>query len=771
MLLSGHLLRGEIATSAIVMANRWAGHRRRILLFYIVAAALIASPSAWAQSPQGPGVAQLEANQQRKVGPIYYADGNVEIRYRGTRLQADHAEYNSATDDVTLTGHVQFDYLTEHLKAGRAQYNLRTDKGHFEDVSGSLQIQRQPNPQLLLTPNPLSFVAASVDRLNEGTYHIHRAKLTVCDPAHPTWTFGAREATLHVDKSVALLYTNFRLFRIPLIYLPYADVPNEKSRQSGFLMPELSKSSINGTVLGDAYYWAPTNWTDTTLGAQYLSLRGWEEHAVLRMKPSENTTISANYFGVNDRLGEGGHSINVQLNSQLSGQWHAAANFNQLTSLTFQEVFSPTFNEAVNSEVITTAFASGHFGGFNLSFDAHNYKDFLNAQPETSIDLRTTPEVRFGSMDQAPWKRWPLYFAFDAFTDAVHRSDPGATEPNGIVVPPVDTPQFVSRSEFAPRVTIPLHWDGWLGVTPSYTFRTTLYSAQDINGAIANTPLWRNAGEFSLDLRPPAFERIFNGAHTKWKHTIEPAIVYNYVTGVNDFTRLIRVDQDDTISDTNEVQYSITQRLFRKTGSGASEEFASWTLLEKYYFDPTFGGALVPGERNVLAPLDSVTPFAFADQTRRLSPLVSDMKITPGGRYDAEFRIDYDPQRMRITTTETLIKMHPYGNFVISVADYGIDATPVLQPFTSQIRTLFGYGEMNKKGWNASAGFSYDLHEGVPQNATAQGGYNGSCCGFAVGYQRLALGNIRTENQFRFSLIIANIGSFGNLMRRPESVF
>ena len=111
-----------------------------------------------------------------------------------------------------------------------------------------------------------------------------------------------------------------------------------------------------------------------------------------------------------------------------------AADFNQLTSLTFQEVFSPTFSEAVNSEVNTTAFATNNFDGFSFSVDAHNYKDYLTALPETSIDLRTTPEVRFDSVDRAPWKNWPVYVGFDAFSDAVHRSDPGETEPDGTVV-------------------------------------------------------------------------------------------------------------------------------------------------------------------------------------------------------------------------------------------------------------------------------------------------------------------------------------------------
>ena len=51
-----------------------------------------------------------------------------------------------------------------------------------------------------------------------------------------------------------------------------------------------------------------------------------------------------------------------------------------------------------------------------------------------------------------------------------------------------------------------------------------------MNGTIVDTPVWRETGEFSVDLRPAALERVWQGAHSKWKHTIEPDIVYNYVT-------------------------------------------------------------------------------------------------------------------------------------------------------------------------------------------------------------------------------------------------
>ena len=47
--------------------------------------------------------------------------------------------------------------------------------------------------------------------------------------------------------------------------------------------------------------------------------------------------------------------------------------------------------------------------------------------------------------------------------------------------------------------------------------------------------------------------------------------------------------------------------------------------------------------------------------------------------------------------------------------------------------------------------------------------YNGNCCGLALEYRRIALGQVRTDNQFRVAFI-ANIGTFGNLPRQ-EKIF
>jgi LPS-assembly protein len=758
-------------------------------------------------SSSGQASVRLEAEQQRKEGDVYFADGKVEIQYRNLRLRADHVQYNTKTYMAAARGHVLFDADTQHLTADSAEFNVQSGAGLFEHVRGEVTMEHQPNSTILVSPNPLVFEAQEVRRLDERTYWIEHAWLTVCEPDRPSWRFLTSHATLQVNRTVALLNANFRLFRLPLFYFPYASLPaGRRLRQSGFLIPEFADTSVKGIVIGEAYYWAPRDWTDLTVGGAYLSLRGWQQNGEFRAKPWENVSIAGKYFGVIDRgipapllnaqgnpvldasgnpettlENQGGHTMQYNLLAQLHDGWRAVADLNQLSSLTFQLVFAPTFGEAVNSEVRNAGFMTNNFRGFSIDFGATSYKNFVNAQPQVVEDVRSAPEARFLSVDQAPWKSLPIYFGGDAFAGAVHRNDENlvTNSTTGVetVVPGIITSAFVERSEVAPRVVLPLRWGPWLGVTTSYTVRTTSYGAQLVGGVLVDTPLRRTTGELNIDLRPPTLERVWETPSGKWKHTIEPRIEYNYVEGVGQFDRFILFDEDETLTNTNDFVYSITQRLFHRAGDGQAKDLVTWKIAQAYYFDSTFGGALVPGTRNVFQALDSITAFAFADEPRHFSPINSDLVISPGGKYDAEVRLDYDPVRHRITTAETLLKIRPTENFDFTVAQFSVDNTavlppfnPVLQPPANQIRAQVGYSASNRRGWSAGGGFGYDIKQDALQNQFVEVSYNGSCCGISLEYRRLSLGVIRAENQFRVSLNIANIGTFGNL-RRPDKLF
>jgi LPS-assembly protein len=778
--------------------------RRFLSLTVLLGTALSISPlfgAAQQIRPPFPAkgqVAELEAKTQTRQGDVTTADGDVDIRYGDTRLRAEHVEYNDKTNEAVATGHVQLDYNGEHLEATEAHYNVSTGHGLFQNVHGTFKVVRQPNEQVLLTDNPLYFQARTVERFAGDLYFVQRAWITICDPEHPKWQFYAPEARIRLDKTVALVNANFRLFRVPLVWLPYATAPaGAKVRQSGLLIPDIGQSSRKGFIFGDAFYLAPLSWMDTTFGAQFMSRRGVLERGSFRAKPFENTSIEYTYFGVDDRgllnpdgtrSPQGGEQQRLELQSLLPHGWRFVTDYNQLSSLTFRLAFADTFGDAINSEVRSAMFLTNNFRGFSLNFAGLNDKSFLTlpvaatattpAIPATSVTLRNAPEVRLGSVEQSPWQKLPIYFGFDTFAGVVDRSDPN-----------INTPDFVDRYEFAPRVTAPVHLGAWLGVTTSAAFRATRYGdSLDNTGKVSIASITRHTGEFRVELRPPSFERFFESAakndkpRRRYKHTIEPEITYRYVTGVNNFAQFIRFDSDATLTDTSEVEYGFTQRLYRKDGDDQPQEVISWRIVQKHYFDPTFGGAIVSGQRNVFQALDSISPFAFAFGPRNWSPILSDFKIAPGGPYDLEQILQYDPQNQRLVTIGTLIKAKPYREFFTTIAYFRLNdnpslsdiasmppgQTPFQQPLSNQIRALAGYGSENRKGFNFTGGVGYDFTNKTLQNQIVQATYNGSCCGLSLEYRRINLANVRTENQFRVAFIIANIGTFGNLRHRDK---
>ncbi len=748
-----------------------------------------------AQSGTNPE-ATLEAKQQRQVGRIYYADGDVDVRYQNTRLRADHVEYNEDTQVVIARGHVQLDYETQHVEADDARYEVNTGRGTFHHVRATFAVQRRPPVQqrevnamqrqpaqtLLLSPNPIYFEAEEAERVDQDTYRVHKAWMTVCDPNQPTWKFYAPTATVYMRTSVHLENGNFRLFSVPVLYLPYATFPAEKQRASGFLLPDFGESSSKGYIMGDALYWAPTDWSDFTLGANYFSRRGWGQRASLRLRPWENARLDVTYDGVEDRglresdgtlVNQGGHEARLLFTALLPNGWRAVADLDNLSSLTYRLAWSETYVQAVNSEVRNQAFLTNNFRGFSLNIAAVSYQNYVSASPDTYVSLRAAPEVRFSSVDQAPWQRLPFYFSFDTFSDAAHRSD---------TVTGFHTPNFVERSEFAPTVTMPFHWGPWLGVTPTFTMRSTYYGGQIQNGSFVNVGFWRETEELSVDIRPPTIERVWTSSDsgTKWKHVIEPDLQYSLVNGVSDFERFVRFDEDETLTDTDQIEYGITQRLYRKKKDGSAEEVVSWRLAQIHFFEPDFGGALIAGQRNVFQATDELTPFAFLDEPRHFSPIVSDLRVEPGKHWDTQFIVNFDPKRGQLTAIGTLLKLKPYKQSFLTLSQFSAVNLPtpvadnppnfVFTPRSNQIRALIGWGDLTRPGFNTTIGASYDITQHQFQNQVAEVIYNGSCCGIGVGYRKFSFGNIRNENQYLWVFRIANLGSLGTLLR-PEKIF
>jgi len=365
------------------------------------------------------------------------------------------------------------------------------------------------------------------------------------------------------------------------------------------------------------------------------------------------------------------------------------------------------------------------------------------------------------------FKGVPLWVSFDSVAGLVRRNQPL-----------FQTRQFVERFDVAPRLMTALRWKEFT-LLPYVGVRETHYGSTfqrrpsvelgtlDITGQ----GLTRHAQEYGAELMLPALEKVMDAPKwlggEKMKHVIEARGGYRRVRGIDNFDRFIRFDEMELLSNTEEVDYSLSNRVYVKQ-NGVVRELLSWQLWQKRYLDPTFGGALVPGVRNTLLTQTAMTGFAFLDGARTYSPVVSSLQLNPTRLLGVEWRSDYDTERRRVINS-TLQANVRTSAFFISAGHNHVRSDPVLSPSSNQFIGLVGVGRSDLRGWSAGYSAVYDFRVAKLTYMTTQISYNSDCCGVSFQYRRFDVG-IRQDFQWRAALAISNIGSFGTL-KRQERLF
>ncbi len=493
----------------------------------------------------------------------------------------------------------------------------------------------------------------------------------------------------------------------------------------------------------------------------------------------------------------------------------------------FRLIFNDVFTQAVNSEVKSKAFLSDTNRGFFYNASTQRYQNFESTDPGDVVTILHAPSFDSSSVDREIGHS-NFYWTYDAAIEGLSRKECLADSTNPATpgcVERFSTAPLVGRFDVNPSLSLPLLFHGW-SLRPEIAVRDTLYT-QRLSAANSDSAedatINREALEGSFELRPPSVQRIFDRQvlGRKWKHVVEPSVTYRYVTGVSNFADIVRFDERDILSNTNEVEYGVINRLYAKRTSSQAEdcgppgmpsliigrpgpasrvpwqrqiqpqdtpclaappvrEIVTWELAQKYFLDPTFGGALVPGQRNVFTTTADFTGIAFLTAARRLSPLISRLRIQPTIRAEAEWDMDYDFKNSRINASTVFVN-YRIGLFTIGGGDAYLQAPtsssgPTTSPQTfNQYRLLFGYGHSNKQGLSLGTNLGFDANLGSLQYSAVQTSYNWDCCGVSLEYRRFALGSSeanfsRNENQFRFTFALANVGAFGNL-RRQEKLF
>lgn len=752
----------------------------------------------------------IEATKQGKTGDVYTLDGDILILYKTYRIRADHAVYNTATSIVEARGHVTVDGgpSDEHLVSDHGTMNLDTHTAHFYDVTGTLGVRSVTHDRFVFTaPNPFALTGREVLELGPGRYQVLQGTMTSCRLPDPDWRMLAK--SILIDNNVARARNStFTLFHVPLFFLPYVSHPIQQNhRQSGLLLPVIGDDTTKGVIVGDAAYLVLGRSADATIGSEYFSACGFapfgqarvrgfgEDFASFRFRSLLEPSTEKSCNGQPGTNNQGGVDIFFDGRRIIDDHTRAVADVEFLSSYVYRQAFEENYTAAINSEVKSSIYITRETNGLSASGIFERYQNFRSDVSGDEIRVLHTPELHLDALDR-PIPHLPLLWGGEATASALSRSEPG-----------FQTSRLLPRLDLYPHLALPLSADGW-HLRAQAGVRNTFYGKSQEPGQPGNVPaaelgqsLNRKAFIGDVTLHPPTMERDFMAPFaarffhtTAFRHTIEPELSYHYVTGVNHFADTLRFDTTDVLTDTNELEYGLTQRLFlrhlhpqpckgdealgpNKTCGERTVDWLTWTVAQRYYFNPSFGGAVVPGQRNVFTSTLDLTGVAFLTSNRSSSPVISRLRLRTTSATDLEWDVDYDVHSGRMQASN-LFASYRRDRYFFSVGDSRlvnvipqVSALPnAPNPNTTSTESTFNqlhlaaiYGSPTKHGFSAGGNIGYDFIQTQTQYLGAQGGYNRDCCGLSVEVRRYSLGAVRDDTQYLFSFTLAGVGSAGSL--------
>ncbi|CAN5529472.1 hypothetical protein BH10ACI3_BH10ACI3_03700 [soil metagenome] len=758
--------------------------------------------------------------------------GNVDVHYGVYRMQANEITIFEAENKMVAKGSVIFDQGDDQRITGAtAIWNYKTKLGAFEDATG---FTNQTNDGTVIY-----FTAERVERVSLNEIVVTKGQFTACDEATPKWSFTADKARITTNDKLRLNNARFRIKNVPLIIVPFASIPiKQKDRSSGFLTPSVGYSGRKGARISTAYYKTLGESADVTFRGDVYSKRGFGYGLDVRTRANSRSYLNFGFFAVKDRVlghkadadhpDQGGSTVYVEGIHYFGNGFTAAADFRLASSLAFRQEFSDGVQQIISPIEVSQVFVNKSWGSYTLNFLQRSQ---VISIPNIREKTRNLPSVNFEKRPSVIPFLDGLYFSFKTSIEGVSRRE----DVDDLVqysqmtdgASPVITPAIVQRFDAYPQLALPFHTK-YINFTATGSARVTFYSNSfDAMRNVVSDNVIRKYGEFSFDVRPAALAKNYFGKDREFKirHVIEPFATYRIIKGINIFNRIIRFDYVDTATNTNEIEFGVTNRFYTRRygeavtseaqkklaglavgvdpdkGSGGTPltgnssfvsgdarkgslsiqpyEILTVTVRGKYFFDETFGGALIGGRRNQIEPITALSFYTFGGVPRRFSPLNIDATYRPQRTVFINSRLDYGVQGdgLRAISATVGYDSSLFKLFQTFYYTRAVTLIPSLaqyaDPYGKEAGTLRGsqwspsvFVGNRDHGFYGGASLFFDFQN--PRSAQRSPlisslytlGYTYNCCSLAVQFSTFNVG-VRNENKLMFSFRLNGIGTFG----------
>jgi len=476
--------------------------------------------------------------------------GGVTLINKDAAIIADEIEVNQVTSTMLATGDIHFqnqgiDIFASHLSANEQSKTTELSNSSYQ-----------------LTNNPGHGSAGNISVNADGTLKLIDGNFTTCYGEVPDWLLQASEINISVEENHGeVINAQFKLFDVPVFYLPYFSFPVTNERKSGFLYPKISSSGSSGLEIELPYYWNISENMDATITPRYMSKRGTQLLTEFRyLSGNQNGEINIEYLNKDNELKSNDdprYLARIQHVGNFSDNYRAYVDYTTISDENYLvDIDSEQYNS--NDAYLYQIAELAYFG--------HDWQAKIQLQDfevlgDHKSSYKTVPHIELSSHQALPF----LNGQFDIYSEITRFVS------NDLTLPEAD------RYHIEAGLTFPISTPAWF-LNSEFKVLQTNYSQKrigehsELDDDVSRTlPKVRFHGGVNFDRQMTMFNSDFT-------QTLEPQIQYLYIPdedqsniGVYDTTTLQddynglfrdkRFSGLDRIAQANQYCWGVTSRI------------------------------------------------------------------------------------------------------------------------------------------------------------------------------------------------------------------
>lgn len=462
--------------------------------------------------------------------------GNVEVKRGNVYIKTDSLIYDQINDVVTATGGVTLTENGSSLYGDELEYNLGEEQASIL------------NGRIFIKEDNYYISGEKLLKKGEGKYSISKGVFTTCDGPSPSWKIKASQVDIEIGGYLFAKHARLHVKSLPLIYLPWLAAPIKTERQSGLLAPLFGYSDQDGFTYKQPFFWAISRSKDATITLNYIERKAVGANTEYRYVRKKGSSGNLNFDYLYERrpaiqnrwYGRAHHKEEINKSSYFAYDLKAISDNNYL------------YDYGENSDIYSQQMLESSLSyvkNWQTQTLVGRFKYFRNLMVKEETTLQRLPEITLTGK-RSEIGKWNFFFQHESRFDNFWRNENDKT-----------TGRYSGqRLDIHPTFSLPLSPD-YFELTFNLGLRETLYNTDNHEERHQSREMYDFNAQFAIP-----FNRIYeldSESGSKFKHTIEPELIYNYVPDV-DQSDLPYYDGIDKIYERDTVRVALNNYITTK---------------------------------------------------------------------------------------------------------------------------------------------------------------------------------------------------------------